>query len=315
MLARFTPVPVLVLALVGACWSGRSTSGPPRWRHAAVPEILPKGAWLIAAFDVELDSPSQLEKEAKARRDPAAVRNGSDGCQFPTTHVAVGVYDRDQILAASRGGYHRGALLRCVADIGRARQGTSVTEQTVAGLDVLEVRSSEGSFLFAATDSGMIVGASSRSLIARAVTDDGALATSDPALGPLIRDARARGELWIAALVPRGSPAVDRVLAALGGLPAGRVVSLVGAVRLRAPQRIDLLITVERAADAGRLATALEGRRLAVRAIADPDLLPLLDAVRVVHDGPRVRIVGEPTGLDWWKTFLGLTRTIPRLAP
>ena len=313
MLAR--PGFVLVLALVLAgCWSGRSASGPPRWRHTAVPEVLPKGAWLVAALDTEVDSPGQREKEAKARRDPASVRNG-DSCQFPTTHMAFGVYGRAEVLAASRGVYHRGAMLGCIADLGRARQGTSVTEETVGGLDVLELKSSEGSFLFTATDRGMIVGSSNRALMTRALAAEGATATSDPALGPMIRDARARGELWIAALVPRGSSTIEDALAAVGARPTGRVVSLVGAVRLRAPQRIDLAIGVEDEADAGRLAAALELRRLALRALADPDLQPLLDAVRVVHDGSRVRIVGEPNGLDWWKTFRGVTSMISRLAP
>ena len=306
MLARVA----FALALVG-CWAGHPTSGPPRWRNATVPEVLPDGAWLVAALDIADDSPGQREKEAKARRDPKDVRSG-DGCQFPSTHLAFGVYGRGDIIAASRGVYRRDAILECIADLGRTR-GSTVTNQTVRGVEVLELRSSTGSFLVTATDSGMILGTSGLSLMTRALADDLAPATADAKLGPLIRDARARGELWLAAVVPRGSSVIDDALAWIGARPAGRVVSLVGAIHLQAPQRIDLTVGVESDADARLLATALEQRRRAFRSLASPDLQPLLDAVSVVAEGSRVRIVGSPVNLDWWKTFRGLASLIAKL--
>lgn len=292
---------VIVMATCAiGCWTGKHVPGPAPWRTSNVVDVLPSGAWLVAALDAD-GSAVQLEREANARRAPRAVRNGEGGCSFPSTHVALGVYEGNDIVVASRGGFHRAALLDCIA------QANGSHRTAVGGLPTVEVRSPEGEFALTATDHGMVVGASSVPLLQRTVETRAWLDT-DRQLAALVRAARGRGELWVAARVPRGSSAIARVLRALEIEPVGRVISIVGALRLQAPFRVEIALEVD--GGAAELARALEQRRSLASTLVDADLAPIIDAVRVVAEGNTVRIVGDPANLDPWKLLPGLLRTV-----
>lgn len=294
----------IAIVWLAGCWHGAQVTGPARWNGASLPEVMPAGAWLVGAFDITSDSPGQRALEQKALHDPQALRSKDGGCQIPATHFAIGLYPHSEVAVAAHGVFDRRALLACIAELGRSRG------KRVSGGDIIEIRSDEGLFTLTATDTGMLVGASSVPLLTALLAEHTRSATADPALEPLIADARLRGELWIAGLVPRDANLLSDTLAAIGVKPTGRVVSITGAVHLTSPQGIEVVLRLDGARAAHVLARDLEARRRTLRDLVDAGLAPVLDALTITADDDRVRIAGTPKDLDWLKVLGGLVATI-----
>jgi hypothetical protein len=301
-----------LLLVITACWTGRSVSEPPGWRSAPVSALLPDGAWLVAALDLDASGPEQQAKEARARRDPDAVHTDDGSCQIPGTHVAFAVYANDSFAAAVRGVFRRTALLDCIAQMARAKD-QAVARTFRDGLEVLAISSSSGDgYRFTASDTVAFL-AGTDQILRRAMAGDTRPATADPSLRPLIDSARKGGELWVAALLPRDSKAVRNVLSLLSVTLEGRVVSLTGSIHITPPFQIDLVIVLEREGDAKRLVDGLTRTGLRFKEVGGDSLAILLDALEVRADGDRVRITGRPQKIEWMQLVEAIPAAIGRL--
>jgi len=193
-----------------------------------------------------------------------------------------------------RGPIQVDAFRACLSD---ARAHSEV--RTEAGHEVLAV-SKDGKvseWLVSNAGGGMVLGGSVP-VVHRALVAELRPATGDPRLGPLIARARAGGELWAAALVPRDLKALRDVREMLG-LPPTPVVSMIASVHVSAPYRIAIALDLESAHDAETLAAALETKRGAARDAVGPGLRTIVDAVSVHAEAARVTITGTPPEVDW----------------
>ena len=299
----------ILVFLLSACWHSSRGPEPARWHDSTKPaaELLPAGAWLVVAFDLDTSqSPSQHAAEAKARA--GEIKNADGGCQVPMNHVAFAVYGHQHYGFVGRGVFQPDAMLTCLASSLANKDGTE--QSTIAGHEALLTKGAEP-FGFVVSDHGLFV-AATPSIIERMLATPLHPVTEDPALAPLIARARAGGELWAAARFPHDAPYVTDVLDLLAVKLTGHVAALVAFIHFTAPFKISVELELEQAGDAAALATALGQRKRALVAL-DPNLASVLDAIAVARDGTRVRLDGQFAQIDWMKTLQGLLAAVARL--
>jgi len=298
---------VLVLALT-ACWHSSRGPEPARWHDSAktAAELLPAGAWLVVALDVDSSqSASQRAAEAKARA--GEIKTSEGGCQVPMNHAAFAVYGHARYGFIGRGVFAGDAMLACLASsyVGKDR----IEHSTIAGHEVLVTTGAEP-FGFLVSDSGLFA-AGTPSIIERILATPFRPVTVEPSLATLIDRARRGGEIWAAARFPRDEPYVGDVLDLLAVKLTGRVVTLVAFIHFTPPFELSIELELEQSGDASTLAAVLARRKRELVGL-DPHLASVVDAVAIAVDGTRVRLTGHFAKIDWLQTLQALLAAVSR---
>jgi hypothetical protein len=287
---------VLVTLAVTGCWTSAHPADPPRWKTAQVADLLPDGAWIEVALDFDLPPPSGPPKPVE--------KDGS--CQFTSGHVAFAGYAKDDVALVGRAGVQASETLACLAKVAKSER------TTMYGRDVVVLHGDGDGRTIWLASSGLVLGGSDR-VIERALGDTMPPATADRQLAPLIARARAGGQVWLAARVPRDTTWLRDAGDALGLPTLAQVSSVVASVSLKTPYRIDVSLDLDSASSAGALGDALELKRLALAHHVGPGLRAILDAVRVHVDGAHIAIMGVPPTVDWLQAFQDLLALIAEL--
>ena len=300
---------VVLAAILAGCWTSAHPSDPTRWHAGPAAALLPDGEWVEAALDVDLDSPAQQANEARVMHDPAAVHQNG-GCSVPALDVAFAAYGSGEFAFAARGAIRRAAMLDCLA----ASFAGNAQRRLVDGRELLITTKGKETLEWLVTGGkrGLVLGASP-AVMARAIAPALRPASADPKLAPLIARARAGGQLWAAALLPRDLAMTGDVLGMLGVQLSGRVVSVIASVHVTRPYRLDIEVELEHTHDAGALAAGLLARRAQARALVGPGLRPILDAIAVRVDGVRVVLTGTPPQVDWMRALQDTLALIAQL--
>lgn len=301
---------VLVLAL-SACWHSGRGPEPARWRDSTktATELLPAGAWLVVALDIDTSqSTSQHAAEAKARA--GEIKNADGGCQVPMNHVAFAIYGHERYGFLGRGVFQPEAMLTCLTTSYANKDGTE--RSTIAGHEVLLTRNPDR-FGFLVSADGIFV-AATPPIIERMLGTPFQPLTLDPSLAPMIARARAGGEIWAAARFPHDAPYIADVLDVLGVKLTGHVASLVASVHFTAPFQISVELELEQAGDASTLGAALARRKRELVAL-DPNLASVVDAIAIAVDGTRIRLSGQFAKIDWLQTLQALLAAVARFKP